>query len=199
MKSLRAILFLCLLLTSGGLMAQESSLIKKKTTRIIAKLDLYWSAVVIAENFPTFFPVELEVNFPSPRFSVELIASPWGRTYSSQTRTYHETSFSGGIGLRYYPFKSTFPDAATGFFVEPQYLMRYTSTDVDSLSVRTETVKDFSGGLFLGVGYQHQFLDWLYLQGRVSVGMGRDEALESYQVGTKLTVLPWVGIGIGLH
>lgn len=192
-------LFLCLLLTSGGLMAQESSLIKNKKSRIIAKLDLYWSAVVIAENFPTFFPIEVEVNLPAPRLSINLIASPWVRTYSSQTRTYDEKSFSGGIGLRYYPFKSAFPEAATGFFVEPQYLLRYTATEVDSLGVLTGTTKDFNSGFFLGLGYQHQFLDWLYLQGRVSVGTGRDDALKSYQAGTRLTVLPWIGIGIGLH
>ncbi len=202
MKNLRAALFVLLMGIAFGVQAQEVNLIRQKTTRIIAKVDLYWSAVVIAEGFPSFFPLELEVNFPSSRFSAELILSPWATSYSTQFSVTKERSFAGGIGVRYYPFKSKFPEAATGLFVEPQYLLRSVSTQT-SYSFPPNT-PDFdrvsmSSGFFLGLGYQHMFVDRLYLQARLSAGTGSGIELPSYRIGNNFMLLPWVGFGIGLH
>lgn len=202
MKRLRIVLLVLFLAIGSIVQAQDLNLIRQKTTRIIAKVDLYWSAVVIAEGFPSFFPLELEVNFPSPRISAELILSPWITSYNDQFSNSREKSFAGGIGLRYYPLKSKFPDAATGFFVEPQYLVRTVSTHT-SFSYPPNT-PDFdrvstSSGFFLGLGYQHMFLDRIYLQGRLSAGMGSGAELPSYRVGNNLVLLPWFGFGIGLH
>jgi hypothetical protein len=198
MKGIRAILVMCVLLAAVGVQAQQS-LIKTKTTRIIAKLDLYWSAVVIAENFPTFFPLELEINLPKPRLSFEAVVSPWVRKYNTQTESTRETSFTGGLGLRYYFLGNAFPDAATGMFLEPEVFYQYNSSRTDSITLEpkiTESSEWAAGG---AIGYQHVFLDWLYLQGRVSFLYGAGTAMPSYRVSDKFLILPWVGIGFGLH
>lgn len=200
MNRIKTLLLMGFMLMALGLQAQDAqSLIKTKTTHIVAKMDLYWAGVVIAENFPSFFPLELEINFPKPRLSAVAIVSPWYRPYNTQTKQYFETSFSGGVGLRYYPFKNAFPESATGFFVEPELLTRFTSTRVDSIGEELERTSTLSLGPFIGIGYQHEFIDLLYLQARVSIGTGRDDALTSYQIGNNLTILPWVGFGIAIH
>lgn len=202
MKNLSATLLVLLMGIAAVGQAQEVNLIRQKTTRIIAKVDLYWSAVMIAEGFPSFFPLELEVNFPSPRISAELILSPWATSYRTQFSTTKERSFTGGVGLRYYPLKSKFPDAATGFFVEPQYLLRSVSQHTTYSFPSTQPDFDhvsMSSGFFLGLGYQHMFLDRIFLQARLSAGTGSGIELPSYRIGDNFMLLPWFGFGIGLH
>lgn len=200
MNRIRLLLSLgLLLLASMGLYAQEGDLLKAKSTRIIAKLDLYWSAVTIADNFPSFFPLELEINLPKPRLSVEAMISPWHRRFNTQTTSNAETVLWGGLGLRYYFFERKFPDAATGFFLEPQVFCHYKRTYTDPIVSEPFSSSRFNLGYFIAVGYQHALLDWLYLQGRVSAGFGADDDMVSYSIGDQFMVLPWVGIGIGLH
>lgn len=198
MKKLRTLLVAGLLLVIGQAV-QGQGLIRAKKTRIIAKVDLYWSGVVIADNFPAFFPLELEINLPKPRFSVEAIVSPWHRTFNTQATMNRETAFWGGVGLRYYFLRDVFPGAATGLFVEPQVLMHWKHTLRDPIISPEETKTTLNLGYFVALGYQHALLDWLYLQGRCSVGFGSDPDLSRYTIGDALTILPWVGLGFGLH
>lgn len=199
MKKIRTLLALCLLSAIGLWLPAQRSLIKVNRTRVIAKLDLYWSAVTIAENFPTFFPLAVEINAPKKRFSLEATISPGYRKFNTPTTINNQFSLWGGLGLRYYFLTPQDRAAATGFFVEPQYFLHFKRSHTDPIVTAPQTTVDFNSGFFVGLGYQHVFWEWLYLQGRVSAGLGSDEDLSSYRVGNNLMVLPWVGIGIALH
>lgn len=189
-----------LLLGSLSAMAQPGvSSIRGKRTLWIPKLDLFWTGVVIAEDFPTFFPLELEVNIPNRRISLEFIVSPWVRSFNSQTTNTTETSLIGGFGLRYYLKAGEVTTAAKGFFLEPQIFYRWQRTSVDPLVSDIKTVTTESDiGLMGAVGYQHIFWDKLFLQGRVSVGYTDTEILSSFRAGS-LAILPWVGLGFRVN
>lgn len=202
MKKNWAVFTLFLMLASASLFAQQEPRIRQKTMKVIPKLDLYWSAVMIADGFPSFFPVELELNFPGPRISAEFILSPWATTYRTQFSTTKEKSFSGGLGIRYYFLPNKQAGAATGAFVEPQYLVRSVSQKTQySFPPNTPDYEHVSssGGFFLGLGYQHVFVDRIYLQARLSGGLGSGSELVSYRLGNNFLLLPWVGIGVNLN
>lgn len=175
--------------------------IRPKRTLWIPKIDLFWSGVVIAENFPTFFPLELEFNMPNTRFALTAIASPWAASYQASQTTYvTEASFIGGLGLRFYALKSP-KYAGQGLFIEPQVFYRWHTMEskyqpsIATPEVVTNTkVQEFA---YMGaLGYQHQFFHRFYAQARVSIGYGQTQILSKFQHGD-LLVLPWLGIGMG--
>lgn len=199
MNQIRIGLCMGLLLAMAiGLPAQRS-FIKTGRTRVIAKVDLFWSAVTVADNFPTFFPIAVEVNSPKKRFSVEATFTAGYQKFNTQSTINNKFQTFAGIGGRYYFFTPQGKQPATGFFVEPQYFLHFKRTFRDPIITPAVVTKDFKSGFFVGLGYQHVFIDWLYLQGRVSVGLGSDEDLGRYQFTNRLMVLPWMGIGVALH
>ena len=200
LKRIQVVFVLVIFFGIGTTFAQTiTTPVRTKGAVFIPKLDLYWSTVVIIEDFPTFFPLELEVHLPSPHLSINVILSPWRRSFNSQTEFTTETSFFGGLGLRYY-FKGTAPEeSASGLFIEPQIMYHYLRTTVDPIitnNITTTTLNEL--GYFVGVGYQRAIIEKLYLQGRVSVGFAETNSLQSYQVGENIMILPWVGLGFRL-
>lgn len=192
---------LVLMFIGPGLFAQvESVPIKSKKAVFIPKLDVFWSTVVIADNFPTFFPLELEVNLPGPRLSINAIVSPWSQKSSTQIATTTSFTTIGGLGLRYYfRKKASMATSATGFFVEPQFFFRYEKSKTQVIGGALTEASGTDTGFFLAGGYQHAFFDLLYIQGRLSVGFPTVDFLESWGAGDKVTILPWIGVGIRLN
>ena len=193
---------LVLIMVGTGLRAQEEVVpIKSKSAVFIPKLDVFWSTVVIADNFPTFFPVELELNLPGPSLSVNVIASPWWQTSSTQIATTKSFTAIGGLGLRYYfRKKEAMAASATGFFVEPQFFFRYARARTQEIGGPLTITNNTETGFFLSGGYQHSFAsEVLYLQGRLSVGVPTADFLSSWSVGDDVTVLPWIGVGIRVN
>lgn len=188
------------MLTLSGQAQMEATSIQKKKTLIIPKIDAYWSSVVIAENFPSFFPLELEVNLPGSNISFNGMISPWASRFSSQTQTTRTISLITGLAFRYYFHgKDPLRAGATGFFIEPELFVNYEQGRIENIGGggRTNNTR-IETALMLGGGYQHAFWDRVYLQGRLSVGLANTEWLESYTIG-RLMVLPWVGVGIRLN
>ncbi len=199
MNQLRRALWIGLFLAIAMGMQAQRSFIKTGRTRVIAKVDLFWSAVTVADNFPTFFPLAVEVNLPKKRFSIEATFTAGYQKFNTQSTINNKFQTFTGLGGRYYFFTPQGKQPATGFFVEPQYFLHFKRTFRDPIITPAVVTKDFNSGFFVGLGYQHVFIDWLYLQGRVSVGLGSDEDLGRYQYSSRLMVLPWMGLGVALH
>jgi hypothetical protein len=89
--------------------------------------------------------------------------------------------------------------SATGFFVEPQFFFRYEKSKTQVIGGALTEMSSTETGLFLAGGYQHAFFDLLYIQGRLSVGFPTVDFLDSWGAGDKVTILPWVGVGIRLN
>lgn len=202
MKFLKQILLLFVLLGAVAGYAQDQVLeIRPKRTLWIPKLDLFWAGAVIADEFPTFFPLELELNFPQARISVSGIFSPWFERFTaSQNSSIARSTLIGGVGLRYYAF-GTQGVAGQGFFVEPQFFRRW-NKEVFTLKANgsiiiseTTTIKN-EIAVMGAVGYQRHFGERFYAQGRVSVGYSDTEIMRGFR-SDKLLFLPWLGIGVG--
>lgn len=194
-------MLVCCLLGAVHVQAQDTEVvIRKKSTIFIPKLDLFWAGVVIADGFPTFFPIELEVNFPLPRLSLTGIVSPWYSSYqASETTKIKESSLIGGLGLRYYAFPAR-GAGAQGLFVEPEFFLRRLKTihqerAVSSAPLVTTTTTSYEMAALLGLGYQRRFFDRLYVQGRLSVGISDTGMLRRFKSGEVL-FLPWLGVGL---
>lgn len=201
MNKIRSLLVLCLLLAMGsGLHAQHRRFVKQPPVRIIAKADVYWSAVSLMNNFPAFFPLELEINATKPGFSFEMIASPGFTKYNTQTSINSSRSLWGGVGLRYYFLNNLIVKGGTGPFVEAQYLFHVKRTYRNPITSPATVFWTHHSGPFLAVGYQVAVKDRIFFQGRLSFGYAADDDLYHYQVlQRKFTVLPWLGLGLVLH
>lgn len=210
MKSLRLLVLSCLLLGMGtAVFAQDQVVeIKPKRTLFVPKLDLFWASVVIAEDFPTFFPLEVECNLPSARLSISPIFSAWKETFTETSIANEQTrletsSFILGVGVRYYA-ALTKGVPGQGLFIEPQFFYRGGHTNqrfqANDFTPPVFTEYDTKETAFMGaVGYQHQFLRRLYVQGRVSFGYTDTAIMSGFRFGSsdQLMFLPWVGIGYG--
>lgn len=196
----RAWMLAICLLAAWPVQAQDKEVeIREKATVFIPKLDLFWAGVVIADDFPTFFPLELEVNFPAPRISLTGIVSPWYENYqASETTRIKASSMIGGLGLRYYALPKA-GAAAQGFFVEPAFFLRRlkTVTTLQASSTAPRIVTENTGyemAAMVGLGYQYNFWGRLYAQGRLSVGISDTGMLKDFRSGEVL-FLPWLGLG----
>ncbi|MEM6272504.1 MAG: hypothetical protein AAF998_24040 [Bacteroidota bacterium] len=192
-----------LLSLAGPLQAQPETVpIQKKSTLLIPKLDVFWTAVSIAQSdtFSTFIPVELEINLPSPRISFNITVAPWVSTFSTQTHTTDLVSTLGGLSFRYYFRKRTsLAPSATGFFAEPQLFLYYESKRVQEIGGALTNTSSLETGFFVAGGYQHVFADRIFVQGRLSVGTGAQVAwLRSWRVG-EVYLLPWLGVGLRIN
>jgi|GEM_PF-3388469 hypothetical protein len=203
MKITKILVLFGMMLGVGNVALAQNNIseIQTKHTLFIPKLDLFWAGVVIAENFPTFFPLELECNIPPLRLSISPIFSAWKEKFVVNEQTKQESSsFIAGVGIRYYA-ALTKGVPGQGLFVEPQFFYRgtkgKTTFQANNFSPIIETPSESKETAFMGaVGYQHVFLQKIHLQGRVSVGYSEGSFMKGFRKDN-LLFLPWIGIGYG--